>query len=59
MAAAIRLSQQHSCSFDHLVGHHRGPGGHFKAEGFRVIAIPSPHANASSNGVAPPGLPHA
>src|SRR5262245_64823083 len=32
MAAAIRLSQQHSCSFDHLVGAGRQCGRHFEAQ---------------------------
>src|SRR5262249_61783621 len=32
MAAAIRLSQQHSCSFDHLVGEREQPVGNLEAE---------------------------
>jgi hypothetical protein len=32
MAAAIRLSQQHSCSFDHLVGDSQQPGRDGEAE---------------------------
>src|SRR5215467_10784238 len=32
MAAAIRLSQQHSCSLDHLVGAGRQCGRHFEAQ---------------------------
>src|SRR5262249_7067548 len=32
MAAAIRLSQQHSCSFNHLVGAHKQSGWHSKAQ---------------------------
>src|SRR5215467_11539665 len=32
MAAAIRLSQQHSCSLDHLVGKREQAGRHLKAE---------------------------
>src|SRR6516164_3198572 len=32
MAAAIRLSQQHSCSFNHLVGQRHQRGWNFEAE---------------------------
>src|SRR6516164_6951889 len=32
MAAAIRLSQQHSCSFDHLVGEREQPVGQIEAK---------------------------
>ena len=34
MASHIRLSQQHSCSFDHLVGAGKYLGRDFKAERF-------------------------
>jgi hypothetical protein len=32
MAAAIRLNEQHSCSFDHLVGARQQRSGDFEAE---------------------------
>ena len=39
MAAAIRLSQQHSCSLDHLVGDGRQTGRDLEAERFRGFEI--------------------
>jgi len=36
-----------------------GLAGTFKAEGIRVIAMAPPHANSSSNGIAPPALSQA
>src|SRR5215471_19081330 len=39
MAAAIRLSQQHSCSFDHLVGTSEQGRRHFEAERPRSLEI--------------------
>src|SRR5215510_13651987 len=39
MAAAIRLSQQHSCSFDHLVGAGKQCRGNFKTESLRGLEV--------------------
>jgi hypothetical protein len=39
MAAAIRLSQQHSCSFDHLVGANQKRGRHSEAKCFGGLEI--------------------
>jgi hypothetical protein len=39
MAAAIRLSQQHSCSLDHLAGEREQLRWHFKAEGLGSLEI--------------------
>src|SRR5262245_7736449 len=39
MAAAIRLSQQHSCSFDHLVGAGEQRRRHIKAKHFRRLEV--------------------
>src|SRR5262245_35308493 len=39
MAAAIRLSQQHSCSFDHLVGAHHQRAGNIVANRFCRLKI--------------------
>jgi hypothetical protein len=39
MAAAIHLSQQHSCSFDHLIGAGEQRRGDFEAQRLRGIAV--------------------
>src|SRR5215831_16691254 len=39
MAATIRLSQQHSCSFDHLVGEQLQRVGHLDAEQSRRLRV--------------------
>src|SRR5258708_39448608 len=39
MAAPIRLSQQHSCSFDHLVGARKQRRRHLEAEGLGGLEI--------------------
>src|SRR5262245_4780617 len=39
MAATIRLSQQHSCSFDHLVGEREQPIRHVETECFGGLEI--------------------
>ena len=39
MAAAIRLSQQHSCSLDHLVGEREQPVRNLEAERLRGLEV--------------------
>jgi len=39
MAATIHLSQQHSCSFDHLVGKRKQLGRNVKAERLGSFAV--------------------
>ena len=39
MAAAIRLSQQHSCSLDYLVGEREQPVGDLETERLRGLEI--------------------